>query len=52
MQGTQKETNETNIQQMMEYVKQSGMSPKSLFYAKAHQMGVDPNKIIQQLQHR
>lgn len=37
------------IQQIMNLIKQSGMSPKDLFYAKAKEMGVDPNSILNQL---
>lgn len=37
------------IQQVINMVKESGMSPKDLFYKKAQEMGVDPNTILSQL---
>lgn len=37
------------IQSIMNLVKESGKSPKELFFQKAKEMGVDPNTILSQL---
>lgn len=37
------------IQSIMQMVKESGMSPKELFYKKAKEMGIDPDMILNQL---
>lgn len=33
--------------QVMDYVNQNGGDPKSAFYTKAKEMGIDPDQIIQ-----
>lgn len=38
-----------NIQSVMKMVKESGMSAKDLFFAKAKEMNVDPEVILRQL---
>lgn len=45
----QVQNNNPQIQQIMNLVKQSGMTPKDLFYQKSREMGIDPNSIISQL---
>ena len=52
MQGQQIQNNLTNnpqLQQVMQMVKASNMTPKEYFYALAKQRGVDPNTILNML---
>ena len=42
-------TNNTQLQQVMQMVKASNMTPKEYFYALAKQRGVDPNTILNML---
>lgn len=37
------------LQSIMKMIKESGMTPKELFFQKAREMGVDPNTILSQL---
>ena len=37
------------LQSIMKMIKESGMTPKELFFQKAREMGVDPNTIHSQL---
>lgn len=37
------------LQAVLRMVKESGMSPKDLFFQKTKEMGVDPNSILSQL---
>ena len=41
--------NNPQLQSVIKLVKDSGKSPKDLFYQKANEMGVDPNTILQKL---
>ena len=36
------------LQSIMKMIKESGMTPKELFFQKAREMGVDPNTILSQ----
>lgn len=42
--------NNQQFKQVLQMLRQSGMSPKTLFYQMAQQKGVDPNQIINMLQ--
>lgn len=42
--------NNPQMQQVMQYVNQNGGDAKTAFYALAKQKGIDPDKIIQQVQ--
>lgn len=37
------------LQSIMKMIKESGVTPKELFFQKAREMGVDPNTILSQL---
>lgn len=37
------------LQSIIKMIKESGMTPKELFFQKAREMGVDPNTILSQL---
>ena len=41
--------NNPQTKQVLDFVKNSGKSPKDLFYAMAKQKGIDPNSILNQL---
>lgn len=41
--------NNPNVSRIMDEVKRNGGDAKALFYAKAKEMGVDPNVILNQL---
>jgi hypothetical protein len=41
-----------NLQQIMDFVKMSGKSPKEMFMTMAQQKGVDPEMIINQLKQK
>lgn len=41
--------NNPQFKQMLQMIRQSGMSPKDLFYQMAQQKGVDPEQLINQL---
>jgi len=37
------------LQQVIKIIRQSGMTPKDLFYSKAKEMGIDPESILSKL---
>ena len=39
--------NNPQVKATVDYIQQTGQSPKELFYALAKQKGVDPNQILQ-----
>ncbi len=41
--------NNPQLNQVLKLIKQSGKSPKELFYDKAKEMGVDPDSILNKL---
>lgn len=45
----QMSTNNPQMQQVMDVIRQNGGDPKAAFYSMAQQKGVDPNAILNQL---
>jgi len=48
-QSSQNSRRETDVNSIMQEVRQSGMSARDLFFKKVRERGIDPNSILSQI---